>query len=174
MELQSRDSIEGPSRAPHRAMYKAMGLGDEDLMRPLIGVSTTSNESTPCNSHLGRLAQYAKEGVKEVKCTPREFTAISVSDVISMGHEGMKCSLISREIIADSIELMVRAHKYDGLVGIGGCDKSLPGTLMGVARLNLPSIFVYGGTIMAVNWDGRQVTVRDVSEGVGMFETGTM
>jgi dihydroxy-acid dehydratase len=155
-------------------MYKAMGLGDEDLMRPLIGVSTTSNESTPCNIHLGRLAQYAKKGVKEVKCTPREFTAISVSDVISMGHEGMKCSLISREIIADSIELMVRAHKYDGLVGIGGCDKSLPGTLMGMARLNLPSIFVYGGTIMPGNWDGKQVTVQDVFEGVGMYETGKM
>jgi dihydroxy-acid dehydratase len=174
MELQSRDTTEGPSRAPHRAMYKAMGLADEDLMRPLIGVSTTCNESTPCNIHLGRLAQFAKEGVKEVKCTPREFTAISVSDVISMGHEGMKCSLVSREIIADSIELMVMAHKYDGLVGIGGCDKSLPGTLMGMARLNLPSIFVYGGTIMPGNWDGRQVTVQDVFEGVGMYETGKM
>src|SRR5215831_21416242 len=126
MKLQSRSTIEGPSRAPHRAMYKAMGLKDEDLERPLVGVSTTSNESTPCNVHLGRLAQYAKDGVKEVKCTPREFTTISVSDVISMGHEGMKCSLISREIIADSIELMVRAHKYDGLVGIAGCDKSSP------------------------------------------------
>src|SRR5215468_3017474 len=145
MKLQSRSTIEGPSRAPHRAMYKAMGLSDEDLERPLVGVSTTSNESTPCNVHLGRLAQYAKDGVKEVKCTPREFTTISVSDVISMGHEGMKCSLISREIIADSIELMVRAHKYDALVGIVGCDKSLPVTLIGMARLNLPAIFVYGG-----------------------------
>jgi dihydroxy-acid dehydratase len=174
MDLQSRDTIEGPSRAPHRAMYKAMGLNDEDLQRPLVGVSTTSNESTPCNIHLGRLAQFAKEGVKEVKCTPREFTTISVSDVISMGHEGMKCSLVSREIIADSIELMVRAHKYDGLVGIGGCDKSLPGTILAMARLNLPAIFVYGGTIMPGNWNGRQVTVQDVFEAVGKFETGKM
>jgi dihydroxy-acid dehydratase len=174
MDLQSRDTIEGPSRAPHRAMYKAMGLNDEDLQRPLVGVSTTSNESTPCNIHLGRLAQFAKEGVKEVKCTPREFTTISVSDVISMGHEGMKCSLVSREIIADSIELMVRAHKYDGLVGIGGCDKSLPGTILAMARLNLPAIFVYGGTIMPGNWNGRQVTVQDVFEAVGKYETGKM
>jgi dihydroxy-acid dehydratase len=174
VDLQSRNTIEGPSRAPHRAMYKAMGLGDEDLARPLVGVSTTSNEATPCNINLGMLAQHAKEGVKEVKCTPREFTAISVSDVISMGHEGMKCSLISREIIADSIELMVRAHKYDGLVGIAGCDKSLPGTLMGMARLNLPSVFVYGGTIIPGTWDGRQVTVQDVFEGVGIYEAGKM
>jgi len=174
MDLQSRDTIEGPSRAPHRAMYKAMGLNDEDLQRPLVGVSTTSNESTPCNIHLGRLAQFAKEGVKEVKCTPREFTTISVSDVIAMGHEGMKCSLISREVIADSIELMVRAHKYDGLVGIGGCDKSLPGTMLAMARLNLPAIFVYGGTIMPGNWNGEQVTVQDVFEAVGKYETGKM
>lgn len=174
MNLQSRDTIEGPSRAPHRAMYKAMGLNDEDLQRPLVGVSTTSNESTPCNIHLGKLAQFAKEGVKEVKCTPREFTTISVSDVISMGHEGMKCSLISREVIADSIELMVRAHKYDGLVGIGGCDKSLPGTMLAMARLNLPAIFVYGGTIMPGNWNGEQVTVQDVFEAVGKYETGKM
>ena len=174
MKLQSRSTVEGPSRAPHRAMYKAMGLSDEDLERPLVGVSTTSNESTPCNVHLGILAQYAKDGVKEVKCTPREFTTISVSDVISMGHEGMKCSLISREIIADSIELMVRAHKYDGLVGIGGCDKSLPGTLIGMARLNLPAIFVYGGTMMPGNWDGKQVTDQDVFEAVGTYESGNL
>ena len=174
VELQSRNTIEGPSRAPHRAMYKAMGLGDEDLKRPLIGVSTTSNEATPCNMHLGRLGQCAKDGVREAKCTPREFTAISVSDVITQGHEGMKASLISREVIADSIELMVRAHKYDGVVGIGGCDKSLPGTLMGMARLNLPSIFVYGGTITPGSWNGKQVTVQDVFEGVGRYETGKL
>jgi dihydroxy-acid dehydratase len=172
VELQSRNTIVGASRAPHRAMYKAMGLDDEDLKRPLIGISTTSNEATPCNMHLGRLGQYAKDGVREARCTPREFTCISVSDVITQGHEGMKASLISREVIADSIELMVRAHKYDGVVGIGGCDKSLPGTLMGMARLNLPSIFVYGGTIMPGSWDGKQVTVQDVFEGVGGYETG--
>jgi dihydroxy-acid dehydratase len=174
MKLQSRSTVEGPSRAHHRAMYKAMGLSDEDLERPLVGVSTSSNESTPRNMHLGRLAQYAKDGVKEVKCTPREFTTISVSDVISMRHEGMKCSLISREIIADSIELMVRAHKYDGLVGIAGCDKSLPGTLIGMSRLNLPAIFVYGGTMMPGNWDGKQVTDQDVFEAVGTYESGKL
>ncbi|MGA7691530.1 MAG: dihydroxy-acid dehydratase, partial [Nitrososphaeraceae archaeon] len=119
MKLQSRKTIEGPSRAPHRAMYKAMGLHDEDLNRPLIGVSSTCNEATPCNIHLGKLAHFAKEGVSNAGCTPREFTAISVSDVISMGHEGMKASLVSREVIADSIELMMRAHQYDAIVGIG-------------------------------------------------------
>ncbi|HKU50010.1 MAG TPA: dihydroxy-acid dehydratase, partial [Nitrososphaera sp.] len=133
MKLDSRETIEGPSRAPHRAMYKAMGLNDEDLDRPIVAVCSTCNEATPCNMHLGQLAQSAKRGAKEVGCTPREFTAISVSDVISMGHEGMKASLVSREVIADSIELMVRAHKYDGVAGIAGCDKSLPGTLMGMA-----------------------------------------
>lgn len=170
MELPSRKTLEGPSRAPHRAMYKAMGLKDEDLDKPLIGVSSTCNEATPCNIHLGNLAQFAKKGVSESNCTPREFTAIAVSDGIAMGHEGMKASLVSREIIADSIEIMMRAHQYDGLVGISGCDKSLPGTLMGMARLNLPSIFVYGGTIMPGNWNNKNVTIQDVYEAVGSFE----
>ena len=170
MELPSRKTLEGPSRAPHRAMYKAMGLKDKDLDKPLIGVSSTCNEATPCNIHLGNLAQFAKKGVSESNCTPREFTAIAVSDGIAMGHEGMKASLVSREIIADSIEIMMRAHQYDGLVGISGCDKSLPGTLMGMARLNLPSIFVYGGTIMPGNWNNKDVTIQDVYEAVGSFE----
>jgi dihydroxy-acid dehydratase len=170
MELPSRKTLEGPSRAPHRAMYKAMGLKDKDLDKPLIGVSSTCNEATPCNIHLGNLAQFAKKGVSESNCTPREFTAIAVSDGIAMGHEGMKASLVSREIIADSIEIMMRAHQYDGLVGISGCDKSLPGTLMGMARLNLPSIFVYGGTIMPGNWNNKNVTIQDVYEAVGSFE----
>ena len=170
MELPSRKTLDGPSRAPHRAMYKAMGLKDNDLAKPLIGVSSTCNEATPCNIHLGDLAQFAKKGVSEANCTPREFTAIAVSDGIAMGHEGMKASLVSREIIADSIEIMMRAHQYDGLVGISGCDKSLPGTLMGMARLNLPSIFVYGGTIMPGNWNNKNVTVQDVYEAVGSFE----
>lgn len=174
MELQSRKAIEGPARAPHRAMYKAMGLTNEDLERPLIGVSSTCNEATPCNIHLGQLAQSAKRGVKDVGCTPREFTAIAVSDGIAMGHEGMKASLVSREVIADSIEIMVRAHQYDGVVGISGCDKSLPGTLMGMGRLNLPSIFVYGGTIMPGVWNGKQVTVQDVYEAVGAYDAGKM
>jgi dihydroxy-acid dehydratase len=173
-KLQSRETIEGPYRAPHRAMYKAMGLDDEDLDRPIVGVSSTCNEATPCNMHLGQLAQSAKRGVKDAGCTPREFTAISVSDVISMGHEGMKASLVSREVIADSIELMVRAHKYDGIVGIAGCDKSLPGTLIGMARLNVPSIFVYGGTILPGQWNGKQVTTQDVFEAIGSYEAGQM
>jgi dihydroxy-acid dehydratase len=174
VKLESRKTLEGPERAPHRAMYKAMGLSDQDLDRPLIGVSSTCNEATPCNIHLGRLAQSAKLGVKDAGCTPREFTAIAVSDGIAMGHEGMKASLVSREIIADSIEVMVRAHQYDGLVGISGCDKSLPGTLMGMGRLNRPSIFVYGGTILPGLWNGKQVTVQDVYEAVGTYDAGKM
>src|SRR6476646_2484877 len=148
MTLLSRNVVEGPSRAPHRAMFKAMGLKDQDLEKPLVGVSSTCNEATPCNLHLGKLAQRAKEG--------------------------MKASLVSREIIADSIEIMMRAHQYDALVGISGCDKSLPGTLMGMARLNLPSIFVYGGTILPGNWNGKDVTIQDVYEAVGAYDTGGM
>src|SRR5205809_2685588 len=174
MTLPSRKSIEGPTRAPHRAMYKAMGLTDEDLDRPLVGLSSTCNEATPCNIHLCKLAQGAKKGVKDAGCTPREFTTIAVSDGIAMGHEGMKASLVSREVIADSIEVMVRAHQYDGVVGISGCDKSLPGTLMGMGRLNLPSVFVYGGTIMPGVWNGKQVTVQDVYEAVGAYDAGKM
>jgi dihydroxy-acid dehydratase len=172
MILPSRKSVEGPARAPHRAMYKAMGLTDEDLDRPIVGVSSTCNEATPCNIHLCKLAQRAKQGVKDSGCTPREFTAIAVSDGIAMGHEGMKASLVSREIIADSIEVMVRAHQYDAVVGLSGCDKSLPGTLMGMARLNLPSIFVYGGTIMPGVWNDKPVTIQDVYEAVGTFDAG--
>ncbi|MBV9176409.1 MAG: dihydroxy-acid dehydratase [Nitrososphaeraceae archaeon] len=174
MILASRNVIEGPSRAPHRAMFKAMGLKDEDLEKPIVGVSSTCNEATPCNLHLGKLAQSAKEGVKDSGCTPREFTSIAVSDGIAMGHEGMKASLVSREVIADSIEIMMRAHQYDALVGISGCDKSLPGTLMAMARLNLPSIFVYGGTILPGIWNGKDVTIQDVYEAVGSYETGSM
>lgn len=174
MKLPSRKTLDGPSRSPHRAMYKAMGLKDDDLNKPLIGVSSTYNEATPCNIHLGKLAQFSKKGVSDCNCTPREFTAIAVSDGIAMGHEGMKASLVSREIIADSIEVMMRAHQYDGLVGISGCDKSLPGTLMGMARLNLPSIFVYGGTIMPGSWNNRDVTIQDVYEAVGSFEAGNI
>src|ERR671922_541679 len=174
MELQSRETIEGPYRAPHRAMYKAMGLNEKDLDKPIVAVSSTCNEATPCNIHLGKLAQSAKEGVRHSSCTPREFTAISVSDIIAMGHEGMKASLVSRETIADSIEIMMRAHQYDGLVGISGCDKSLPGTMMGMARMNLPSIFLYGGTIMPGNWNGKDVTIQDVYEAVGTYDAGRM
>jgi dihydroxy-acid dehydratase len=155
-------------------MYKAMGLDDTDLGKPFIGVSHSGNEATPCNIHLGRLAVHAKSGVENAGGTPREFSTIAVSDGIAMGHEGMKSSLVSREIIADSIELMVRAHQYDGLVGIAGCDKSLPGTMMAMARLNLPSVFVYGGTIMPGVHEGKQVTVQDVYEAVGAYDAGNL
>ncbi|HXG73508.1 MAG TPA: dihydroxy-acid dehydratase [Candidatus Nitrosotenuis sp.] len=174
MSISSRNVVVGPARAPHRAMYKAMGLTDTDLDKPFIGVSHTGNEATPCNIHLGRLAQKAKEGVHDAGATPREFSTIAVSDGIAMGHEGMKSSLVSREIIADSIELMMRAHQYDGLVGIAGCDKSLPGTMMAMARLNLPSVFVYGGTIMPGFYNGKQLTVQDVYEAVGAYEAGQL
>ena len=172
MEISSRNVVEGPSRAPHRAMYKAMGLDDEDLSKPFIGVSHTGNEATPCNIHLGKISQNAKQGVSDAGGTPREFATIAVSDGIAMGHEGMKASLVSREIIADSIEIMVRAHQYDGLVGLAGCDKSLPGTMMAIARLNLPAVFVYGGTIMPGIYEGKQVTIQDVYEAVGAYDAG--
>ncbi len=172
MEISSRNVVEGTARSPHRAMYKAMGLTDEDLEKPFIGVCHTGNEATPCNIHLPKLAQNAKKGIIDAGATPREFSTIAVSDGIAMGHEGMKSSLVSREVIADSIELMVRAHQYDALVGIAGCDKSLPGTMMAMARLNLPSVFVYGGTIMPGMLDGRELTVVDVYEAVGAYDSG--
>ncbi|PXF26285.1 MAG: dihydroxy-acid dehydratase [Thaumarchaeota archaeon] len=153
-------------------MYKAMGLTDDDLSKPFVGVCHTGNEATPCNIHLPSLAQKAKDGVRDAGATPREFSTIAVSDGIAMGHEGMKSSLISREVIADSIELMVRAHQYDALVGIAGCDKSLPGTMMAMARLNIPSVFVYGGSIMPGMLDGKELTVVDVYEAVGSYDAG--
>ena len=170
MEISSRNVVEGTARAPHRAMYKAMGLTDDDLSKQFIGVCHTGNEATPCNIHLPKLAIKAKEGVSDAGATPREFSTIAVSDGIAMGHEGMKSSLISREVIADSIELMVRAHQYDALVGIAGCDKSLPGTMMAMARLNIPSVFVYGGTIMPGMLGDRELTVVDVYEAVGAYD----
>ncbi len=170
----SRAALEGPQRAPHRSMYKAMGLKDDDLARPLIGVASTWNEATPCNMHLDRLAKAAKEGVKAAGGTPREFVTIAVSDGIAMGHEGMKASLVSREVIADSIELMVHAHRYDGFAAIAGCDKSLPGAIMAMARTNLPSAFVYGGTILPGDVEGRPCTIQDVFEAVGAYEAGKM
>ena len=172
MEISSRNVVEGTARAPHRAMYKAMGLSDEDLSKPFVGVCPTGNAATPCNIHLPGLAQKAKHGVIDGGATPREFSTIAVSDGIAMGHEGMKSSLVSREVIADSIELMVRAHQYDALVGIAGCDKSLPGTMMAMARLNIPSVFVYGGTIMPGMLDGKELTVVDVYEAVGSYDAG--
>ena len=174
MEISSRNVVEGTARAPHRAMYKAMGLTDNDLSKQFIGVCHTGNEATPCNIHLPQLALEAKRGVSDGGATPREFSTIAVSDGIAMGHEGMKSSLVSREVIADSIELMVRAHQYDALVGIAGCDKSLPGTMMAMARLNIPSVFVYGGTIKPGMLDGKELTVVDVYEAVGAYDAGKL
>ena len=172
MEISSKNVVEGTARAPHRAMYKAMGLDDDDLSKSMIGVCHTGNEATPCNILLPALAENAKKGVADNGATPRIFSTIAVSDGIAMGHEGMKSSLVSREIIADSIELMMRAHQYDALVGIAGCDKSLPGTMMAMARLNLPSVFVYGGTIMPGILDGQELTIVDVYEAVGAYDAG--
>jgi dihydroxy-acid dehydratase len=174
MNLRSRETISGAARAPHRAMYKAMGLTDDDLAKPLVAVCSTCNEATPCNIHLGRLAQSTKHGASENGCTPREFTTIAVSDGIAMGHEGMKASLVSREIIADSIEIMMIAHQYDAIIGIAGCDKSLPGTLMGLARVNVPAIFLYGGTILPGRWNNCDVTIQDVYEAVGAYDVGKL
>jgi dihydroxy-acid dehydratase len=165
---------DGPQRAPQRAFFRSMGLTDEDIYKPWVGVASTWNEATPCNLTLDRQAKAVKQGVTQAGGTPREFVTIAVSDGIGMGHEGMKASLVSREVIADSIELMMHAHGYDALVGLAGCDKSLPGTLMAMARLNLPSVFLYGGTILPGKFQGRDVTIIDVYEGVGKFANGTM
>ncbi len=162
----------GPQWAPHRSMYRAMGLKDEDIYRPFVGVASSWNEATPCNLHLDRLARAAKEGVRAAGGTPREFVTIAVSDGIAMGHQGMKASLVSREVIADSVELMMHAHQYDALVAIAGCDKSLPGMAMAMARLNVPAVFVYGGTIMPGRYRGRDVTIQDVFEAVGAYAAG--
>lgn len=164
----------GPARAPNRSYLRAMGMSDEDIQKPFVGVASTWNEATPCNVHLDRLADRVKEGVKSGGGTSREFVSIAVSDGVAMGHEGMKASLVSREVIADSIELMMMAHAYDALVTIAGCDKSLPGSLMAAARLNVPSVFLYGGTIMPGRFRGRDVTVQDVFEAVGAYEAGRM
>ncbi len=173
-KLRSHTVTKGPEHAPHRAYLRSMGLDDEALNRPFVGVASTWNEATPCNISLSRQAQAAKAGVLAARGTPREFITISVSDGIAMGHEGMKSSLVSRETIADSIELMMNAHCYDALVGIAGCDKSLPGVIMAMARLNLPSVFLYGGTILTGSFRGRDVTIQDVFEAVGAHANGKM
>ena len=173
-KLPSRHVSVGVKSAPHRSMYYAMGLKSEDIAKPFVGVATTWNESAPCNITLSRQAQSAKKGVKLAGGTPREFTTITVTDGIAMGHAGMKSSLISREIIADSVELTMRGHCYDALVGLAGCDKSLPGLMMVMLRLNVPSVFVYGGSILPGNYKGKDVTIADVFEGVGKHTTGQM
>ena len=173
-KLVSRYVTEGPSRAPHRSYYYAMGLAEHEIHRPFVGVATCWNEAAPCNIALARQAQAVKLGVKEAGGTPREFTTITVTDGIAMGHEGMRSSLVSREVIADSVELTVRGHCYDALVGLAGCDKSLPGMMMAMVRLNAPSVFVYGGSILPGRYKGRDVTVQDVFEAVGRHQAGAM
>ena len=173
-KLPSRHTTIGPERAPHRSFYYAMNLTEEDVAKPFVGVVSTWNEAAPCNIALMRQAQSVKRGVYENKGTPREFCTITVTDGIAMGHEGMKSSLISREVIADSTELTVRGHCYDALVGLAGCDKSLPGLMMAMCRLNVPSVFMYGGSILPGKFKGKDVTVVDVYEAVGMHEAGKM
>jgi dihydroxy-acid dehydratase len=173
-KLPSRHVTEGPSRAPHRSYYYAMGLTEEQIHRPFVGVVSCWNEAAPCNIALMRQAQSAKRGVDEAGGTPREFCTITVTDGIAMGHQGMKSSLVSRDVIADSIELTMRGHCYDAMVGLAGCDKSLPGVMMAMLRLNVPAVFMYGGSILPGKYKGRDVTVVDVFEGVGQHSAGNM
>ena len=173
-KLPSRHITVGPERAPHRSMFYAMGVTEEQLAQPIVGVCTTWNEAAPCNIALSRQAQAAKKGVAAAGGTPREFTTITVTDGIAMGHAGMKSSLVSREVIADSVELTMRGHSYDALVGLAGCDKSLPGLMMAMLRLNVPSVFMYGGSILPGRFQGRDVIIVDVFEGVGMHNAGKM
>jgi dihydroxy-acid dehydratase len=172
--LDSRHVKAGPERAPHRAFYYAMGLTEQDIARPFVGVVSSWNESAPCNTALKAHAEIAKRGVSAAGGTPREFVTITVTDGIAMGHSGMKASLVSRETIADSVELSVRGHCYDALVAIAGCDKTLPAMMMAMVRLNVPAIFMYGGSILPGNFHGKDVTVQDVYEAVGKYQSGQM
>ena len=171
-KLPSRHVRVGSEKAPHRSYYYAMGLDEDDIDKPFIGVATCWNESAPCNISLMRQSKSVKEGVSKEGGTPREFTTITVTDGIAMGHQGMKSSLVSREIISDSIEVSMRGHCYDALVGVAGCDKSLPGMMMAMLRLNVPSVFIYGGSILPGSYKGKDVTVVDVFEAVGEFSAG--
>jgi dihydroxy-acid dehydratase len=173
-KLPSRHVTEGPARAPHRSYYYAMGLGTRDIAQPFVGVASCWNEAAPCNTALMRQAHAASQGVKAAGGTPREFCTITVTDGIAMGHEGMRSSLVSRDVIADSVELTMRGHGYDALVGVAGCDKSLPGMMMAMLRLNVPSVFLYGGSILPGRFNGKDITVMDVFEGVGSFAAGKM
>ncbi|MFD0917997.1 dihydroxy-acid dehydratase [Pseudahrensia aquimaris] len=173
-KLPSRHTTMGPSRAPHRSYLYAMGLSEEQINQPLVGVATCWNEAAPCNISLMRQAQHVKKGVAAAHGTPREFTTITVTDGIAMGHQGMKASLVSRDVIADTVELTMRGHCYDAIVGLAGCDKSLPGMMMSMVRLNVPSIFIYGGSILPGSFKGRPVTVQDVFEAVGQHSVGNM
>jgi dihydroxy-acid dehydratase len=170
----STDVTEGVERAPARAMLRAVGFGDDDFAKPQVGVVSSWNEVTPCNVHLDRLAKTAKQGVRAAGAVPVEFTTIAVSDAIAMGHEGMRASLVSREVIADSVELVMHAERFDAMVTIAGCDKSEPGMVMAAARLDLPTVFLYGGTILPGHFQGRDVTIQDVFEAVGSVSAGSM
>jgi dihydroxy-acid dehydratase len=172
--LPSRHVTEGPARAPHRSYYYAMGLGTREISQPFVGVASCWNEAAPCNTALMRQAHAVSTGVKAAGGTPREFCTITVTDGIAMGHEGMRSSLVSRDVIADSVELTIRGHGYDALVGVAGCDKSLPGMMMAMLRLNVPSVFLYGGSILPGRWQGKDITVLDVFEGVGQHSAGKM
>ncbi|ESZ55546.1 dihydroxy-acid dehydratase [Mesorhizobium sp. C120A] len=173
-KLPSRHVTVGPARAPHRSYLYAMGLSAAEIGQPLVGVASCWNEAAPCNISLMRQAQVVKKGVAAANGTPREFCTITVTDGIAMGHQGMKSSLVSRDVIADSVELTMRGHCYDALVGLAGCDKSLPGMMMAMVRLNVPSIFIYGGSILPGSYRGRQITVQDVFEAVGQHSVGTV
>ena len=173
-KLPSRHVTEGPSRAPHRSYYYAMGLGTKEINQPFVGVASCWNQAAPCNTALMRQAEAASVGVRNGGGTPREFCTITVTDGIAMGHDGMHSSLASRDVIADSVELTMRGHGYDALVGVAGCDKSLPGMMMAMLRLNVPSVFLYGGSIMPGQYKGREVSVQDVFEGVGQHSAGKM
>src|SRR5271163_4535769 len=172
--LPSRHVTEGPSRAPHRSYLYAMGLTTQQIHQPFVGVASCWNEAAPCNISLMRQAQAVKKGVASRGGTPREFCTITVTDGIAMGHDGMRSSLPSRECIADSVELTMRGHAYDALVGLAGCDKSLPGMMMAMVRLNVPSVFMYGGSILPGRFKGEDVTVVDVFEAVGQHAAGKM
>jgi dihydroxy-acid dehydratase len=174
LKHRSRAITDGPDRAPARAMFKAIGLKDEDLQKPLIGVANTWIEVMPCNFHLRRLSAKVKEGIRAAGGTPIEFNTVAVSDGISMGTEGMKASLVSREVIADSIELVTRGHLFDAVVALSGCDKTIPGTIMALARLDLPSLMLYGGSIAPGHLGDRDLTIQDVFEAVGAYRAGTL
>jgi len=172
--LRSRITTDGLDRTPHRGFMRGMGLDDEAISRPFVGIVTTANETSPCNANLAQQAEHAYAGVEEAGGTPRSFTTISVSDGISMNHQGMKCSLISREVIADSIELVVRGHAYDALVGYAGCDKNLPAIMMAMVRCNVPSVFLHGGSTLVGTWRGKPVSLLTTYEGIGAVQTGEM
>ena len=183
-KLPSRHVTKGPQRAPHRSYLYAMGLTEDQINQPLVGVATCWNEAAPCNISLMRQAQAVKKGVAAANGTPREFTTITVTDGIAMGHQGMKASLVSRDVIADTVELTMRGHCYDAIVGLAGCDKSLPGMMMAMVRLNVPSVFIYGGSILPgkapqvdeipEDFRSRDLTVQDMFEAVGRHQNGTM